>query len=163
MTIRQFLNQAKTTLKSAGIFSAQLDSELILAHVIGTSREFLLAHDDDEISPANNQRADGLIKKRTQCHPLVHLTGHREFYGLEFIITPDVLTPRVETERMVELALEYAPQRGRMLDVGTGSGAIAVAIATYRPDLTLVKRHLRLAKPMPRNTGLPLALPNPIS
>ena len=68
---------------------------------------------------------------------LVHITGKREFYGLDFEITPEVLTPRVETEQMVEWAVKYAPQNSRLIDIGTGSGAIAVAIKSVRPDLSV--------------------------
>jgi release factor glutamine methyltransferase len=76
-----------------------------------------------------------LIIRRANREPLVHITGTREFYGLDMEITPDVLTPRVETEQMVEWAIKYAPKDSRLIDIGTGSGAIAIAIAKHRPDL----------------------------
>lgn len=76
-----------------------------------------------------------LVARRLAREPLVHLTGKREFYNLDFAITPDVLTPRVETEQMVDWAVKYAPPGSHLIDVGTGSGAIAVAIKVARPDL----------------------------
>lgn len=135
MTIKAWLHEASRQLSEAEISSVQLDAELILAHVLDKPREYLVAHSDEDVSSIDQTNADNLIKKRAAHHPLVHLTGQREFYGLDFEITPDVLTPRVETELMVELAIKHTPQNGMLLDVGTGSGAIAIATSKNRTDL----------------------------
>jgi release factor glutamine methyltransferase len=137
MSITSALAEAKARLAKAGIDSSRLDAELLLAHALGTNREWLLAHDDEDVSAKNQEVFAGLITRRANHEPLVHLTGTREFYGLDMEITPDVLTPRVETEQMVEWAIKYAPQDSRLLDMGTGSGAIAIAIAKHRPDLEI--------------------------
>ncbi len=135
VTIAKAIQVARTMLTAAGIGSAHLDAELLLAHVIGQDRPWILAHDTDVLSPANHASYEALIKRRVNREPLVHLTGTREFYGLDIKITPDILTPRVETEQMVEWAIRYAPKDSGLVDIGTGSGAIAAAISTHRPDL----------------------------
>jgi release factor glutamine methyltransferase len=136
-TVRTWLAHASDKLTEAGIGSAKLDAELILAHALGRDRAWLKAHDTDVLEEEQARVATALIKRRAAHEPLVHLTGTREFYGLDFEITPNVLTPRAETEQMVEWALKYAPKDSRLVDIGTGSGAIAVAIAKHRPDLQI--------------------------
>ncbi len=135
MTIRAALKHAEFRLSEAKISSSQLDSELIMAYVMGRDRAWLLAHDDTELDEPQLEQFHALVNQRYNRTPLVHLTGTREFYDLDFEITPDVLTPRVETEQMVEWAIKYAPQGSRLIDIGTGSGALAVAVAKHRPDL----------------------------
>ncbi len=135
MTVKEALTAAAAKLEAAKIGSARLDSELLLAQVIGHNRTWLAAHSEDQIDRKTLTDYEKLIEKRANRTPLVHLTGTREFYGLDFDITPDVLTPRVETEKMVELAIKYAPRDSKLIDIGTGSGAIALAIAKHRPDL----------------------------
>lgn len=137
MTAHTAVRQATRVLHEAHIGSAQLDAELITAHILGRNRAWLLAHDDYELDEPQAEQLHELITRRANREPLVHLTGTREFYGLDFEITPDVLTPRVETEQMAEWAIKYAPPNSRLIDIGTGSGAIAVAIAKHRPDLTI--------------------------
>lgn len=133
MTIGQALKDAEEQLKAAGISSARLDALILMEYVTGKNREGLIAH-SDQILESPEPYFD-LIGKRSHRTPLVHLTGKREFYGLELDITPAVLTPRVETEKMVDLAIHYAPKNSRLIDVGTGSGALAIAIKKHRPDL----------------------------
>jgi len=137
MMTGQAIKNGAATLHEAGIDSAQLDAELLVAHVLGRDRAWILAHDDHELDDPQTDLFHTLVARRANREPLVHLTGTREFYGLDMLITPDVLTPRVETEQMVEWAIKYAPQNSRLIDIGTGSGAIAVAIARLRPDLTV--------------------------
>jgi release factor glutamine methyltransferase len=136
-TVAQVLKSAENTLSAAGISSAALDSELLLAFSLGSDRVWLHAHSDEVVPPKVSAKFDSLVSSRANRTPLVHLTGSREFYGLDFKITPSVLTPRTETEVMVDLAIKHVPKNGRLLDMGTGSGAIAVAIARHRPDLTV--------------------------
>lgn len=137
MTVRDALKHAIIRLDQAKISGGRLDSELIMAYVLGRDRAWLLAHDDIELDEPQLEQFNALINRRFNREPVVHITGTREFYGLDLEITPDVLTPRAETEQMVEWAIQYAPQNSRLLDIGTGSGAIAIAIAKHRPDLEI--------------------------
>lgn len=135
MKIQEALKAAQDVLAAANVNSIRLDSELLLCHVLEKDRSWLLAHNQDELTAGQHTTYQALITQRTEHVPVVHLTNKREFYGIELYINDTVLTPRVETEQMVELAIEHAPQDGTLIDVGTGSGAIAIAIATHRPDL----------------------------
>jgi len=109
------------------------EARLLAAHASARPRSWMLAHDDEEAgTTADALRA--LYARRRSGEPIAYITGQREFYSLEFTITPDVLIPRPETELLVDLALERLPQGGRMLDIGTGSGAIAVSVAHARAD-----------------------------
>ena len=137
MTIGEAITDAKGWLESHDVSSARLDSELLLGHVLKRNRAWLLAHSDDELTSEERQMYAIIVQRRTKRVPLVHLTGMREFYGLELLITPDVLTPRVETEQMVEWTIKHAPKDSKLIDIGTGSGALAIAIAKHRPDLTI--------------------------
>lgn len=111
-----------------------LETRILLSHVTGLSRMQLITHDEQVLTPAQSETLQQLIRRRQQGEPIAYLTGQREFYGLMLRVTPDVLIPRPETELLVELALARLPAGGRVLDMGTGSGAIAVAIAHERPD-----------------------------
>jgi release factor glutamine methyltransferase len=137
VTIRQALAKAQATLETREITGGRLDSELLMAFITRQNRAWVLAHDDDILSSTQSSAFFDLIEKRLDHIPVVHLTGTREFYGLAMRITPDVLTPRVETEQMVEWAIKYTKNGGQLIDIGTGSGAIAIAIAHHRPDLAI--------------------------
>ncbi len=137
MTIKELLDQSTETLKSVGITSAQLDAQLLMAHALGCDRAWVLAHTEHVLTTPQAKAFDAFIDQRSKRTPIVHLTGTKQFYGLEMHITPAVLTPRAETESMVELAINYAPQNSRLIDIGTGCGAIAIAISTHRPDLDI--------------------------
>lgn len=133
MTLRSAIAEASTRI-------SRRDAETLLAHIVGGDRAWLIAHMDDVLSPADNIRFGSLTSRRASCEPLQHITGTQEFFGLSFKVTPDVLIPRPETEHLVEAVLDWAhrqsdaqPESGshlRMADVGTGSGAIAVALAS---------------------------------
>jgi release factor glutamine methyltransferase len=143
MNARHAMHRAQRSLEEATVPGARLDSELIMAYVLGRDRTWLLAHDDTELDQPQLELFESLVARRlNNREPLVHLTGTREFYGLEFDITPDVLTPRVETEQMVDWAIKYAPRDSQLVDIGTGSGAIAVAIKLHRPDLIVTATDL---------------------
>lgn len=137
MTIAEALAKARDSLLLAKVNSVRIDSELLLAHVLNADRAYLLAHQNDTLNPEQQKQYFDLIKRRAGHAPVVHLTNTREFYGLELFINKDVLTPRIETEKMVELALRYAPPNSKVIDVGTGSGAIAAALCANRPDLSV--------------------------
>lgn len=138
MTIGAAQQHGEEVLKAAGIDSGRLDTALLLGKVTEQSRAWLLAHDDETLTPDQETAFLALLAKRAERHPLVHLTNNREFYGLDLYIDADVLTPRVETEKMVDYAIKYTPQNSRLIDIGTGSGAIAIAIKKHRPDLTVI-------------------------
>ena len=162
-TIHEAIVAATTFLTSQGVGSARLDAELLMCHTLKRDRAWLLAHPEFELNQFQAADFEAFISRRSERIPLVHLTGIREFYGLEFEVTPDVLTPRVETEQMVEWAVGYAPPSSRLIDIGTGSGAIALAIAAHRPDLSITatdlsERELTVARRNARRHGLALDL-----
>ncbi|HVE80711.1 MAG TPA: peptide chain release factor N(5)-glutamine methyltransferase [Candidatus Dormibacteraeota bacterium] len=135
MTARKLLESAETKLKSLGISSAKLDAEIMLAYILKTDRSRLLAHLEKSPTAVDARRFDVLVQKRLRRIPLSQIIHQKQFYGLDFYINKHVLTPRAETEKMVELAIKYTPKNAHLLDVGTGCGAIAIAIAKQRPDL----------------------------
>ena len=113
----------------------RLESEILLVYVLGVSRSYLYANPDQEISLPKTEAVLDLVQRRAAGEPIAYLTGTREFWSLPLRVTPDVLIPRPETELLVEIALEFIPAdaRWRIADLGTGSGAIALAIASERP------------------------------
>ena len=109
----------------------------LLAHVFGQSREWLIAHPEAALTPEQTQQFDDLLAQAATGAPLPYLLGEWEFFGLKFNVTPDVLIPRPETELLVERALAQSKiqnQKSKILDVGTGSGIIAVTLATKLPN-----------------------------
>ena len=107
----------------------------LLQAALGVDRAFLAAHDDERLSPGQAVAYSAFVERRKTGEPMAYILGEREFYGLNFKVTPAVLIPRPETELLVELALLRIPKNKscRVLDLGTGCGNIAVALAHYRP------------------------------
>lgn len=112
------------------------EARALLAHALGTSREALVAAPDRSVAPAAVTRFDALAARRRDDEPLAYLVGYKEFYGRLFWVTPDVLVPRPETELLVDAALRElrGRRRRRVLDLGTGSGCIAITLALEAPD-----------------------------
>ncbi|SAK91120.1 protein methyltransferase HemK [Caballeronia glebae] len=114
----------------------QLEARILLMHVLGWRRTELITRDREALSPDAIARFEALAARRSDGEPIAQLVGKREFFGLEFDVTPDVLIPRPESELLVELALEAIADASspRVLDLGTGTGAIAISIAHARPE-----------------------------
>ncbi|MEB0030388.1 peptide chain release factor N(5)-glutamine methyltransferase [Undibacterium sp. RTI2.1] len=111
-----------------------IDTRILLMHALGLSRIQLITQSDMQLTAAQAQQVGDLLQRRYDGEPIAYLIGEREFFGLPFHITADVLIPRPDTELLVELAIQHTPQNSRVLDMGTGSGAIAIAIAHQRRD-----------------------------
>ncbi len=139
-TIRALLAASTPWLAKKGSSSARLDAELLLGHALGLRRLDLYLDLDRPLSAPEVENCRTLIKRRGTGEPVAYILGHREFFGLSFSVTSEVLVPRPETELLVELALAELPVHatGTVVDVGTGSGCIACAIAHHRPGLRVV-------------------------
>ncbi len=155
MTVHEALTEAIRTLRDAGIEDARLDAEVLLSELLQQPRAWLLAHEDALLTTEQERHYRHWIARRAQGEPVAYIIGYRWFYGLKIRVTPDVLIPRPETEHLVELALEDLRARPNLhhpiVDVGTGSGAIAVAIARHEPRAVIVAtdispRALRVAR-----------------
>ncbi len=119
---------------AAAVLGTRLDAELLLAHVLDVSRSNVIARDDRVLTPEEQGALAALVARRIAGEPLAYLTGVKEFWSLELEVTPDVLVPRPETELLVEWALScLRKQASSVLDIGTGSGALALAIAKEVP------------------------------
>lgn len=156
----QRMNDIRTILRRAGeTLGERLEAEALLAHVLGVSRAWFFAHADDVPGADALARFEAVVKRRAAGEPVAYIVGRRDFWSLSLEVTPATLIPRPETERLVELALERLPPGGRLLDLGTGSGAIALAIAKERPDATVHAvdasgAALEVARRNARNLGL---------
>jgi release factor glutamine methyltransferase len=115
--------------------SARLDAEILLCQTIDMPRSYLFAHPEDELDDLTRERFESLLARRFDGEPMSYITGVREFWSHELLVSPATLVPRPETELLVELALREIPREAewRILDLGTGSGAIAISIAGERP------------------------------
>lgn len=111
-----------------------VDARVLLCHVIGRNAAYVAAHPEVQFRAAEHEAYAALVDRRAQGEPVAYLTGEREFYGRPFKVTPAVLIPRPETELLVDLALERVPQDApsRVVDLGTGSGCVALSIASER-------------------------------
>lgn len=114
---------------------ARLEAQILLCHALGVSRSHLISHDRDPLTPRDESAYSALLTRRLSGEPIAYIVGRREFYGLEFHTTAAVLIPRPETELLVEQALAHIKESTacKVLDLGSGSGAIAISIARHRP------------------------------
>ncbi|WP_456372905.1 peptide chain release factor N(5)-glutamine methyltransferase [Thiolapillus sp.] len=129
-SVAELLSQARE--------AALEDAPLLLAHVLKKDRSWLFAWPEYRLQPSQLCQYEQLLKRRQQGEPLAYLTGRKEFWSVELEVSPDVLIPRPETELLVAQALELGlPDQTRILELGTGSGAIAIALGGERPDWTI--------------------------
>src|SRR5215469_7076068 len=141
MTVQTALLQGTQLLEEAAIAVPRLTAEVLLSHAMRCERVYLFAHPEQELKQVEWLHYGRYLHERIQGKPTQYITKRQEFYGREFRVTPDVLIPRPETEHVVEVALKLRPF-DRVLDIGTGSGALAVTLAletgaaTFATDLS---------------------------
>lgn len=138
MTLRDIVQDTARMFERCGSSSPRLDAEVLIAHALGFERYRLMVDGGREISESEREKIGTLAARRSSGEPVAYITGMKEFYSIDFRVTPDVLVPRPETELLVDLALFYAPRNGSMLEIGTGSGAIAISVKRNRPDIRVV-------------------------
>jgi len=130
-------------LRAAGTGTPALDADVLLSHVAGVGKEALVAHPEAPLPPESERRYDELILRRARGEPVAYLRGYKEFYGVTFGVDPRVLVPRPETEVLVDAVRGFAAGRPiTVVDVGTGSGAIAIALARSEPALRILATDL---------------------
>jgi len=150
--IKAWLHESTQRLIGAGIGSAKLDAEIILAHTLRKSRTYLHAHDDDVLSPRQYEIADARLLLRLDRTPIAYIIGHKEFYGRLFKVTPATLIPRPESETIIEILKEQLPRNTsllketrKLIDVGTGSGCLGITAKLEFPELDVtvsdISRH----------------------
>jgi release factor glutamine methyltransferase len=167
MQLRTALKTGLETLLQHQVPSAQLGAELLLMHVLDCDRAFLHSNAEMGLPPEKFERYFLLIEERSTGKPTQYITGHQEFWGLDFEVNPDVLIPRPETEHTVERVLELARRSGwpkdarlRIADVGTGSGCIALALASELPRAILFGADIsRLALVVASRNAVRLGMP----
>ncbi len=141
--VKAQLAKARARLATAGIPLPWLDAEILVAHVLKSSRERLYSHPDRQLTVAQRTRLRRLTSRRAARVPVPYLVGEREFYGHMFRVTPAVLIPRPSSELLVELAIDWLkahPEARRVIDLGTGSGAVAISVAKAVPQVRIEAR-----------------------
>lgn len=143
MRLREAWARSRRQLERASIPDADIEAQVLLRNALGIDRATFHASLDRELGDEDAEAFERSVQRRIEGEPLSYITGHREFYGLDFVVTPDVLVPRQETEFLVEAVLEYARRRGgvedalTIADIGTGSGCVAVAVGHHLPNATV--------------------------
>ena len=138
-SINSAIAEGAKTLSAASVDHAQLESNTLLADLLGRDRAFLIAHSADELAAAQYKEFKSRLARRAAGEPLQYITGHQEFFRLDFEVTPDVLIPRPETELIVEVALEFVTREPRYFaEIGTGSGCIAISLLNEVPEARAV-------------------------
>lgn len=140
LNIKTALDKCSDWLDARGLPAARLDAELLLGHVLGMERLELYLNWDRPLAEAEKDNYRALMRRRADRVPVAYLTGRKEFFSLALEVGPGVLIPRPETEELVEAVLELLPEDEplRLADVGTGSGAIALALAVHRPQARIL-------------------------
>ncbi|MBI3494418.1 peptide chain release factor N(5)-glutamine methyltransferase [Candidatus Saccharibacteria bacterium] len=136
MTINAWLKAAQKDLSTANIDSAQLDAQLLLSATLYKPREYLLAHSDQQLLDNELSQANKWLKRRIKREPIAYILGHKEFYGRDFIVSPNVLIPRPESESIIEILKELKPET--IVDIGTGSGSLAISAKLELPDSRVI-------------------------
>ena len=142
MVIKEALDFGKKLLKEAGIDDHETDSFLLLEAVTGLRKTQYLLSKEQELDEGKWETYKSYLLRRAAHEPCQYIIGNCEFYGLSFLVSPKVLIPRQDTEVLVEEALSHIPKKGRGLDLCTGSGAVAIAIAHSRPDIDMTATDL---------------------
>jgi release factor glutamine methyltransferase len=139
VNLGQVLAHTRKALRDKGIEDAALEGEILLRHVLGINRARLFSHLEEEISSGQSADLKRTLERRIRGEPTAYITGHREFFGLDFTVDSSVLIPRPESELLVDKAIELARIRGipQIADIGTGSGAIAISLAANLPEVTV--------------------------
>ncbi len=135
--VRDLLADACARLEAAGVDTASLDARLLLSNVTGREAAWILAHPEAELSGAEGDAFEALVMRRVAREPVSHILGMREFWSLSLSTGPDVLTPRPDSETLIEAVVEHRPDRMgdlRLLDLGTGSGCLLLALLSEYPD-----------------------------
>src|SRR5262249_31440074 len=129
--LKQALSSAVERLEAADVGSPRMNGETLLMFVLGVNRAYLYAHPERELTPEEETRYEEAPGQRGAGVPSQYITGHQEFWGLDFVVSPAVLIPRPETEHLVEAVLELAREvpHPKIVDVGTGSGCVALSLA----------------------------------
>ncbi len=136
-TVRDLIRYGRDRLLRAGVETATLDTELLLAHARRETRSQLVANLQERVPLETAEDFESLLLRRLAREPVAYIVGRREFWGRSFVVDQSVLVPRPETELLVERAVEISPPGGVVADIGTGSGCIAVSVALDRPDLVV--------------------------
>lgn len=159
-TIEATLRATTILLSESGSTSPSLDAAVLLCHVLGKPRSYLLTWPEKALTNEQQNQFRALLERRTEGEPIAYITGEREFWSLSLMVSPSTLIPRPDTERLVEVALEKVPTEPcHILDLGSGTGAIALAMASECPQYTVTGIDIRieakeLAEKNAKNLGI---------
>jgi release factor glutamine methyltransferase len=141
MLINEALALATNNLKQKGVDSSRIDALLILCHCLNATKEQIIFNDNLKLEPEQKQNFFNLLKRRENREPMAHILGKREFFGLDFIVSPDVLDPRPDSESLIELVLKIFDDKTKpikILELGVGSGCLFATILKYFPNASAI-------------------------
>jgi release factor glutamine methyltransferase len=160
LNLRQKINAARARLVAAGIEDGEAgrDANLLARHLLGFDRATLMTHENDEATAAFVEKYDPLIERRARREPVAYIRGEQEFWSRDFAVDPAVLIPRPETELIVEELLACMPPElparpARVVDIGTGSGCLAITVAAELPLLQIIATDISRAAPTRSGTA----------